>query len=115
MWPAVTLPVGDGGLVALHGPPFRNLARPAMSAKQPPYMIGMIEHPELPLNHLGDAIQRSQFVGIAVGDGPFQQQFQQLPTLVLAEFGWAPRHGLGCQRLGPTLGQRLFPTTDRGF
>jgi hypothetical protein len=36
--------------------------------------MGVIEHPELPPDHLGDAIQRPQFVGIAVGDGPFQQQ-----------------------------------------
>jgi len=62
-----------------------------------------------------DAIQRPQLVGIAVGGGPFQQQFQQLPTLILAELGWAPRHRLGRQRLGPPCANACLQPTDRGF
>src|ERR1035437_8856730 len=115
MRPAIPLPVGDLGLVALYGPPLRDLARPAVLAKQPPHMIGVIVYSELSPNHLGDAIQRPQFVGIPVGDGPFQQQRQQLSALFVQELARTPRHGLGRQRLGPTLGQRLLPTTDRGF
>src|ERR1035437_10038594 len=113
--PVVALPVGYGNLVPLHGPPFRHLTRPTVSAKQSPYVIGVIVYPELPLDHLGDATQGPQFVGIPTGNGPCQQQFQQLPTLILRQFGRTPGHGPGRQRLGPALGQRLLPTTDGGF
>jgi hypothetical protein len=97
MGPALGPPRLDCVLVSLSRPTLRLLTAPAQAAKYPPHVTGMIVHPEVLLNYLTYSAQGPQVVVIAVRQGSFFQQFQQLLALLCRKFRFATRMGLRLQ------------------
>lgn len=80
--------------------------------QHPPDVVGVVADAELPQDHPSDAFQRPQFVGVAIGHGPFQQQIQQPLAFVLLELPRSSGNRLGRQGRQTALGYGLMPPPD---
>lgn len=107
--PDGTFPLGDGGLVALHGPSLRFLVAPAQLVQELAHMVAMVAHPQAAFDQLGDPLRGPQLGPVAVGRGPCAQEPHEARFLPRRE----PRRPAGCrlslQRVRPASVPRIAP------
>jgi hypothetical protein len=114
MRPLVAFPMSNGLVVPLNRSALGDLTRPPRTSQQPPEVIGVVHHTELPADDGGDAFQRPQIVRKTVDQCPFRKKLQKPPTFVLSQFPRTTRDRFGLQSGRALFEYRLLPSENRG-
>ena len=107
--PDGAFPGSDGGLVALHGPPFRFLVAPPQLVQELAHVVAMVAHPQAAFNQLGNPLRGPQLGQVAVRRGPFAQEPHEARFLLRREPGGPAGCRLGLQRRLAAGLQRIAP------